>query len=151
TLIYDFGGNPQDMSGYSKDYNLLNSFIQPIIYEPSQTTTNKFPYRVIRSGVSGTNQDGLNSWKTYLSADFYEYNRNRGEIINLSNLDDVLLIHHRYGLFRTLGKNKLSFDTTEVFLGSGDIFEQEPKEVIPSRLGYLGTQNIFSCTTFKGG
>jgi hypothetical protein len=150
-LTFDYGANTSDMSGYYKDYNLINIFNSAIIYEPSQITTNKFPNRVIKSGISGSNQLSLNSWKTYLSNDIYDNNRNRGEIFNLATLDDVLIIHHKYGLFRTVGKNKLSFDTTEVFLGAGDIFSQEPKEPIPSKLGYLGTQNVFSCINFKGG
>lgn len=150
-LIFAYGANTSDVTGYSKDYNLINIFNSPLIYEPSQITTNKFPNRVIRSGVTGANQNSLNSWKTYLSNDIYEGNRNRGEIINLTTLDDVLIIHHKYGLFRTVGKDKLTFDTTEVYLGTGDIFNQEPKEPIPSKLGYLGTQNVFSCFNFKGG
>lgn len=150
-IIFDYGANTSDVSGYFKDYNLINIFNPSIIYEPSQITTDKFPNRVIRSGVAGNNQNSLNSWKTYLSNDIYDTNRNRGEIINLASLDDVLLIHHMYGLFRTLGKERLSFDTTEVYLGTGDIFGQEPKEPIPSKLGYLGTQNVFSCCLFKNG
>jgi hypothetical protein len=150
-IQFDYGANTNDFSGYKTDYNEVNSYNQPIIYVPSLRTTNKFPYRVIRSGFSGTNPQGLNSWKTYLSNDIYERNRNRGEIINLASLDDVLLIHHKYGLFRTIGANRLNFDATEVYLGAGDIFQQEPKEPIPSKLGYLGTQNVFGCHQFKGG
>ncbi len=145
-ILFDFGGNPYDTSGYKEDYNTLNDYNQVIIYEPSLVTTHKFPYRVIRSGFAGTNPQGLSSWKTYLTNDFYERNRNRGPIENLAVLDDVLFIHHTYGLFRTIGSEKLSFDTTEVYLGAGDIFSQEPKEPIPSKLGYLGTQNIFGCS-----
>lgn len=151
SIIFEYGANTSDTDGYYKDYNLINIFNPSIIYEPSQITTNKFPNRIIRSGFAGNNQNGLNSWKTYLSNDIYDTNRNRGEIVNLSALDDILLIHHLYGLFRTLGKERLTFDTTEVYLGSGDIFGQEPKEPIPSKLGYLGTQNVFSCCTFKNG
>ncbi len=150
-IQFGYGANTQDLSGYKSDYNSLNDFNQPLIFGTSVFTTNKFPFRVIRSGVAGTNQDGINSWKTYLAADIYERNRSKGEIINLAALDDVLLIHHKYGLFRTVGNNTLNFNTTEVYLGSGDIFSQEPKDPIPSQLGYLGTQNSLSCCSFKGG
>lgn len=150
-IIFGYGANTNDTSGYYKDYNLINIFNSSIIFEPSQVTTNLFPNRIIRSGFAGNNPGGLNSWKTYLANDIYESNRNRGEIVNLASLDDILLIHHLYGLFRTVGKERLSLGTTEVYLGAGDIFGQEPKEPIPSKLGYLGTQNVFSCCVFKNG
>lgn len=137
--------------GYSQDYNAVNDINQPIIYNPAQISTDSFPYRVIRSGEAGTNSQSIRSWKTYLVADFYEANRNKGTIINIAVLDDVLLIHHQYGLFRTVGKERILTSTTEVYLGSGDIFSQNPKDVIPSKIGYLGVQNIFSCIQFKGG
>lgn len=152
-IQFDYAANTYDSSGFNSDYKQLNNYNQSIIYDPLtvNTTTNKFPFRVIRSGVAGTNITGINSWKTFLSNDFYDKNRNRGPIENLAALDDVLIIHHKYGLFRTIGANRLTFDTTEVFLGTGDIFSQEPKSPIPAKLGYLGTQNIFSCCSFAGG
>lgn len=136
---------------YNEDYSALNDLIATTIYHPSTILTNKFPYRVIRSGVAGTNPSSLNSWKTYLSNDYYEGNRNRGAIVNLAVLDDILLIHHKFGLFRTLSNERLNLGSTEVYLGSGDIFGKEPKEPISTKNGYLGTQNIFSCFNFHGG
>lgn len=135
---------------YSNDYNAINDLSQPVIYSPDQITVNKFPFRVIKSGVSGTNAQGLNSWKTYLSNDYYESNRNRGAIENIVSIDDILLIHHLYGLFRTLNNERLSVGSTEVYLGTGDIFSQAPKEPVSTKIGYLGNQNIFASFTFKG-
>lgn len=137
--------------GLTNDVNAINDLYQSIIANPSQITTNKFPFRVIRSGFAGTNPQSIRSWKTYLIADKYEANRNKGEIENIFVMDDILFIHHFHGLFKSTGKDKLSLDTTEIFLGTADIFQQQPKEMIPSKIGYLGTQNIFSCISFKGG
>lgn len=149
--IFDVKAPNVNGLGYSNDFNAINDIIQSVIYNPSQIITNKFPFRVIRSGYAGTNSQALRSWKTYLIADKYEANRNREEIENITMMDDVLLIHHRAGLFRTLGKEKILTSTTEVYLGTGDIFAQQPKEVIPSRIGMLGNQNIFASFSFKGG
>lgn len=136
--------------GYSEDYNASNNLSQVVIYSPNQITTNKFPFRVIKGGRSGANSNSLNSWKTYLSADYYESNRNRGPIENIVTIDDILLIHHFYGLYRTLGSEKLSIGSTEVYLGTGDVFDQDPKEPLSTKLGYLGNQNIFSSFSFEG-
>jgi hypothetical protein len=149
TMIFSRFSNINEPE-YSEDYNATNNLTQTTIFSPNQITTTKFPYRVIKSGVSGSNSQSLNSWKTYLSTDYYESNRNRGRIENITTIDDVLLIHHLYGLFRTLNTERLSLGSTEVFLGTGDIFSQQPKEPISTKLGYLGNQNIFASFTFKG-
>lgn len=149
-MIFDRQSTFPNNYGYSDDFNSVNNLIQPVIYQYGQINTTKFPYRVIRSGFSGTIQNSLSSWKTYLSADFYESNRNRGRIENLVSLEDTLLIHHQHGIFYTLGSQKLSLGATEVFLGTSDIFSQVPKEAVSTKLGYLGNQNIFGSYTYKG-
>ena len=150
TMIFDRTQNPNGTKGYSEDYNAVNDLNQTIIFNVGQITTNKFPYRVIRSGFAGATSTSLNSWKTFLSADYYDSNRNRGRIENIATLNDTLLIHHLYGLFYTLGSQKLALGATEVFLGTSDIFTQVPKEPMSTKLGYLGCQNIFSTLSFKG-
>jgi len=149
TMIFDRSQNPNNV-GYSNDYNQLNIYNQLVIFNTNQRLTNKFPYRVLRGGIADTSQNSINGWRTFLAANFYESNRNRGRIINLVNLKDTLIIHHQYGLFRTIGTQKLQLETTEVFLGSGDIFSQQPREPVTTKLGFLGNQNIFASITFKG-
>lgn len=148
-MIFDRTQNPNGLS-YSNDYNETNKYSQPVIYNVNQRTTNKFPYRVIRGGDSSGARTDINGWKTFLAADYYESNRNRGPITDLFVMDDNLFIHHYYGLFRTLGTEKLSLGTTEVYLGTGDIFSQKPKELESSKLGFLGNQNIFAGISFAG-
>jgi hypothetical protein len=148
--IFDRTKSINGIAGYSTDYNAVNELNQSVIFNEGQVTTGIFPYRVIRSGFAGSSQTGLNSWKTFLSADYYESNRSRGRIENIVGIDDTLFIHHLYGLFHTIGSQKLALGATEVFLGTDDIFSQVPKEPVSTKLGYLGTQNIFSCFTFKG-
>lgn len=150
-FIFNIMTNPNSTLGYSSDSNAQNSYNQGVIFNPNQVYTSNFPFRIIRSGFANTNRQQINSWKTYLVGDIYEANRNRGEIINLATMDDVLLIHHKYALFRTVGKDVIQLTATEVSLGQQDIFSQNPKDQIPSRVGMLGTQNIFSCLSFKGG
>lgn len=149
TMIFDRNSNMNGV-GMSPDYSAVNELNQSVIYNVNQVTTGQLPYRVIRSEFAGASQSSLNSWKTYLSADYYESNRNRGRIENIAVLDDTLLIHHLYGLFYTLGSQKLALGATEVFLGTSDIFSQVPKEPVSTRLGYLGCQNIFSTFSYKG-
>lgn len=143
----------EDVNGLAlnTDYSATNTYIQLSTYTVNQRLTNKFPYRVIRGGVTSGSAASINGWKTFLAADYYESNRNRGRISDLFVLDDNLFIHHMYGLFRTLGTEKLSLGSTEVYLGTADIFAQRPKELVTTELGFLGNQNIFASFTFEGG
>lgn len=129
---------------YNPDYTSVNDINSVTINNPLIETTNLFPFRVIRS-LKANRESQIVSWRFFLSADFYEQNTNRGEIINLQGYVDILLIHHKYSLFRTIGNETLRTTALEVTIGTGDIFSRDPKEVIPDRLGYAGTQHKFSC------
>ena len=149
-MIFPLGTNPNGLA-LSPDYSATNTYIQLSTYNVNQRLANKFPYRVIRGGTNAGARSDINGWKTFLAADYYESNRNRGKITDLFVLDDNLFIHHMYGLFRTLGTEKLSLGSTEVYLGTADIFAQRPKELVTTELGFLGNQNIFAGFTFEGG
>ena len=143
----------EDVNGAAMnvDYSSTNTYTQLSTYTVGQRLTDSFPYRVIRGGANAGAASSINGWKTFLAADYYESNRNRGKITDLFVLDDNLFIHHMYGLFRTLGTEKLSLGSTEVYLGTADIFAQRPKELVTTELGFLGNQNIFAGFTFEGG
>ena len=149
-MIWERNVNPNGLA-YNIDYNATNTYVQLATYTANQRLTNKFPYRVIRGGSNAGARADVNGWKTFLAADYYESNRNRGKITDLFVLDDNLFIHHKFGLFRTLGSEKLSLGSTEVYLGTADIFAQRPKELVTTEIGFLGNQNIFAGFTFEGG
>ena len=154
----DFWNNPNTVEGtfiynsdrgfnniaYNPDYTVINDLNPVVIDNPFISDTNTFPFRVIRS-LQANRESQVNSWRFFLSEDFYEQNTNRGEIINLQGYVDVLLIHHKYALFRTIGNETLRTTALEVTIGTGDIFARSPKEVIVDTLGYAGTQHKFSC------
>lgn len=135
---------------YNSDYSSVNDLTQSVIYKPNTVVIDKFPNRVIRSSKFNRNGKAIGSFRTFLEQDYYESNFDRGEIINLTTMDDVLFIHHRYGLFRTIGKETLK-GSIEITLGSRDIFDMEPKEQLQAEQGYLGNAHQFGTLTFKGG
>ncbi len=61
-------------------------------------------------------------------------------------------MHTEDSLFRTKGKQSLKLaDGTESFVGSGDIFAQEPDEIIQTKYGYGGTQSQWVSMVTKHG
>lgn len=136
---------------YNDDYSKRNDLFQTTIWNTNIIENTKFPNRVIKTTRASRTGYILGALRTFLQDSFYDTNLDRGEINNLAKLDDTLLIHHKYGLFRTIGDISLKADTTEIYLGSRDIFSVDPKEQISAELGYLGNQHKFGTLTFKGG
>lgn len=137
---------------YNEDIDIQNEFtndkINDGVFEPDSIQK----YKVTKSlPFDRYNNKLLKSFSTFLEEDYYESNSNRGEINNLASFGDVLFIHHTYGLFRTIGNEKLRTDTLEVTLGSRNIFEIEPKDIIYSQEGTLGNQNQFGIKVTKIG
>jgi hypothetical protein len=151
-LTIDFAnGELLNSFGYNSDYTLINEFNDTIIATPDQETVSNLPHRVIRSGIQQRSAINSSSWRTFLANDYYETNKNRGEIINLSSLGDIFIIHHQYGLFRTASNYELRTSALEVTLGNTDIFEVFPKEPVISQQGYLGIQDVSCAIICKAG
>lgn len=126
--------------GYSKDYNQLNTFQLSPILTPDEF--NNFiqneKYSTIRS--RGT------AWRNFKQADKFTGISNRGEIINTQGGGNYLYIHYEESLFRTIPRNRrLQTEDETVYLGTSDIFDSTPEEVLHDELGQLGTRHKFSC------
>ena len=166
TKIYeDLGLKPSLTSfavpSYGGDY--LNQYLINPAYETINTTKpafpfdsleaellNSFPTRIARSVVQQSESKDL-QWRKFRSLDYYEHIRTKGQITNIEEYNNELLIHHEQSLFKTIGKDQLSADATEVFLGTGDIFSIPPREIIDIPLGYGGNQNLAASKLTKVG
>lgn len=125
---------------YNRDYTSVNDLSVVSPYNTEEEFFEKFPYRIIKSKPY-LPEDKEFSLRAFLSNDFYEMPKNKGEIINLQGYGSVLLIHHKYALFKTATQDRLSTNATEITLGRGELFSIEPTEIKPSETGYAGIQN----------
>ena len=137
---------------YNSDYTSINNLEQSFVpYDPIETYLKESPNLVARS-LKASRIDPLANIRRFLSEDVYEMPKNKGEIWHLDALGDMLLIHQKHALFRTVGKEVLRTGAAEVTIGSGDIFEREPKEVVPSSPGgFAGTTSKYAAFTTKLG
>ncbi len=129
--------------GYSKGAEGINDFLPDDIFNPYREYQTKFPYRIHRGGK--LSRQNTRSWRTFLTLDYYECQKNMGFIEHLEGMDDRLLIHHTNALFLTQDKTKLEQGLLSVTLGTGDIFQFEPQEAQSNKLGYAGTQHDLAC------
>lgn len=127
------------------DYKWNNEFQQPLIDEWGIPYLYQFPYRIVRSEASQPDDRGRNM-QTFPPLNYFEQTKSRGQIINLADFQDKMLIHHEDGLFITVGQEALASTAGEIVLGSGDIFRTVPQEVMPSEYGIAGCQHLLGCT-----
>jgi hypothetical protein len=150
-----FGGPHND---YTKSDNLLymNNYsavqdIKVTVPRPKKLFNPTFyPTRTIRSTVDdGSIQD---KYRFFLALDYKDIPKNRGEITKAFTLGSILYLHTERSLFVTRGRQQLGLsDNTQAFVGSGDIFEQNPDEMIPTTEGYGGTDCQFASLTTRFG
>ena len=135
---------------YNEDYTSINSYNTTTTYDNRNKFLDKFPYRVIRSQAYGQENKTM-TLKVFKTNDYYEMPKDRGSITNLEGLGKHLLIHHEFALFRTTTQDVIATDTAQASLGTGDIFQFAPTELLTAENGYAGTQNLSSILVSKAG
>ena len=136
--------------GYDEVYSLDNDVRYAIALPFIDDTMDKFPNRIIKSNVDS--QTRIDANRIFLAANYKDISTSKGSIIALINISNLLYIHCQRSLFATKGKQTVQLtDSSEAFIGSGDIFQQEPGEVLSVDNGYGGLQSIFSGVSTRYG
>jgi hypothetical protein len=136
---------------YSNHYSALQDIkvASPLPVYSDLAKAQTFPRRIVRSDIdSGSLADG---YRKFRALEYKDIASNRGEIQSLFNYRGLLYIHTDRALFVTKGKEELQLSQITAFIGTGDIFQQEPTEVQESTLGYGGTTSRHCHTTTQYG
>ena len=136
---------------YSEHFSSLQDIkvTQPLPVFAELVKESTFPRRVVRSDIdSGSLADG---YRKFRALEFKDIPSQRGDIKSLFDYRGVLYIHTDRSLFLTQGKEELSIGAANAFIGSGDIFTQDPSEVQETSVGYGGTSSRHCNVTTKHG
>lgn len=136
---YDY--NKQENIKYNDDYSLVND-IRPAVPLPLLITlSTAFPTRIQRSTKSDPGSL-IDNFRVHLALQYKDLPKNRGSLTRLAAFSNLLYMHMEDSLFVTKGKEKLQLGSaSEAFIGSGDIFQQDPDELIQTEAGYGGTRS----------
>ncbi len=109
----------------------------PLAFNESALVVSSFPNRIIRSAKQNYETTQY-AWGAFAVADYYDNALGKEEIRNLEDYKGELIIHHQNAIFKT--RSKFTFDAggTDVFVGTGDIFQAPPVELFPDAAGYAG-------------
>jgi len=134
-------------SNYSEDNIIKPAFPLPL----RDTLQDDFPTRTHRSATNDTTSL-IDNYRIFLANQYKDLPKNRGELWKLASFNNLLYFHMESSLYAAKGKQTMEMkDGTEAFIGSGDIFQQNPDEVIQTELGYGGTQSQWAALTTRYG
>ncbi|WP_292487540.1 hypothetical protein, partial [Methanohalobium sp.] len=127
---------------WNEEYASINDTKPNFAWDPYDITNTDNYNRIIRS--SGDTKSGRSeSFRRFLEEDFIDVDENRGEVVNLTEFNDNLLIHMERTLIQTRGRERLqTSEGTSAFIGTGDIFEVAPKEFSATELGFGGLDSF---------
>lgn len=127
--------------GYNPIYN--ENGIENFIYYKTIPGTNNHPHRIIRSLFQNAESTSIN-WRIFKTDDYKDMPFNRGQIISLKTDNKNLYIQQQYGLHLLQERDQLnSDDANQSYLGTSDLFNMEPKEIMYSPSGYIGCESYF--------
>lgn len=122
---------------WGSHYYSVNDAKSAFPYNDEGLTVTQFPNRIIRSGKQGYETTQF-AWNSFAPADYYDNDLAKEQIRNLEDYKGELIIHHQNAIYKT--RSKFTFDAsgTDVFVGTGDIFQAPPIELFPDNAGYAG-------------
>jgi hypothetical protein len=142
----------EDQMRYSMPYSLGVADIKPAIPLPlRESDPTIFRTRVQRS-AKDDNVGLIDNYRVFLAGEYKDLPRNRGDLWKLVTFNNLLYLHTEDSLFKTKGKQSMQMgDASEAFVGSGDIFAQDPDELVQTEAGYGGTSSQWVSTVTKHG
>ena len=143
--------NTQGNIKYDQNFSADNTIRSAIPLPVKDTDRSTFPTRTIRSTVNDSSGI-IDNYRIWLANQFKDLPKNRGQLWKLSTFNNLIYFHMEQSLFKAAGKQTMQMgDGTESFVGSGDIFAQEPTEIIQTKDGYGGTQSQYAALTTRFG
>jgi len=122
---------------YYLEYSAINNIKAILKYNVNDTFIEHIPHRIARSNI--TNKESVNiAWRLFSPLDYYDMIKNKGEIVSLKSIGNGVMIQMKYGLYKAIVKDKLMTLDTETYLGTGELFDREPDELLPTDKGYIG-------------
>ena len=141
----------KDNMRYNDNYSELNTLRSAFPLPLADSLQDNFPTRTHRSAKADTTSL-IDNYRIFLANQFKDLPKNRGDLWKLSSFNNLLYFHMQESLFAGKGKQALKLsDGSESFVGSGDIFQQEPDEIIQTEGGYAGTQSQWAALTTRFG
>lgn len=135
---------------YDLSFSSVTNFKIPDAYNPFDIFTNELPYRVHRSVVTQS-EEKRESWRIFLVNDYYDMPKDKGEVWKLISYAKTLVICQLYTTHIAQIKDKIATELQEIYLGTGDLFDRPPTDVLENKVGYVGCSSKWGTIITKHG
>lgn len=110
-------------------------------FREDNTYDNKFPKTIRRSNVISDESTNV-SWRFFETDNYKNIIENKGAIIKLTSIGNIMFVHTEHSLFQFNCDNTLKdTDNNKIAIGNIDIWEINYREVLTSEFGYGGLAN----------
>ncbi len=137
---------------YNNDYSSVNDLNTLIVFACTilcNEYNNDYPFRVATSEPQ--QMEGDFGWHTFLVNNYYDMPKTKGEVWKLNVYNRVLIIHLEYATFVASIKDIIATNEITAYLGTGELFDRLPDELIPADGGYAGCQSQWATVVCKHG
>jgi len=139
--------NTVEQIGYNKVYNLQNTedvtTIVDINNNEDRLVGNIFNTRIIKSTIANTESNQL-GFRKYLALDYFDMPYNRGPIRSLYSTYKNMYIQQELSLAIASIKDIISYQDGATYVGTGELFDRQPQEIIPTGYGYVGCESYYN-------
>jgi len=137
------------------DYNKQNTenfyLSAPKEFDFCNDCFERHPYRVAYSEQSFQEQQNDN-YGEFLTMNYRDIPSHKGEIWNMFELNNSLFIHTEESMWNVEpARNMVATDASTIYIGTGDFFSEEVREIIESSTGYLGAQSQWATLVSEAG
>lgn len=128
-----------------------DGFKDAVMSKSLELDTKHFPSRIIRSNVNPSEATDI-GWRKFKADNYKDVSIQKGQIENVMSDDTAIYIQQRYTLLVAAIKDTLGNDKENAtYVGTSDLFQREPKEIIYSATGKIGCNNRYAaCITQYG-
>jgi len=127
---------------YESHYSALQDIKVPQPFPKRDVLRNLYPTRIIRS--QNTNNEIVDRYREFLTLDLRDLPEDSGEIWKITEIKNLIYIQTEENMYLTKGNERMTIDTSNVFVGSGDIFELPPDKLVAADVGVAGTVSQFA-------
>lgn len=111
-------------------------------FAPNKICKTTFPFRIIYSEQSQSNQSNYDNWLIFKANNFNDFPLTNGELITADGIEnDKMLVRFANTTSIFNAYDTIETNETTVQVGSGGIFAARPKQFANTDLGYFGTQH----------
>jgi hypothetical protein len=137
------------------DYNRQNTenfyLAPPKEFDFCNDCFERHPYRVAYSEQSFQEQQQDN-YGAFLTENYRDIPSYKGEIWNMFELNNSLFIHTEESMWNVEpSRNMVPTDESTIYIGTGDFFSEEVREIVESDTGYLGCQSQWATLINEAG